>query len=226
VFVLPISSEILDAVEGARSGDVLLYIEGRLVVAPLLSTVKPSRPREGRAQAASAGGAEPARPILLGAPYETLGGGQYNTHMVGMTIAKSDWIRHLASWRWSEIELFEIALTNRSEHAQYRQVYDYLRQAQQSYREGDFRATLAHAHASLESLAKTVGNGSVPKGYEQIIAARVKGDTMRTDLGKVIRALNDLSHAGRHARPPEEEVTRADALLVLRMTLGLLERLG
>ena len=218
-FIIPISGEILDAVERQRTDGVALTIQGQLVIAPVLQYRKASDGGTGAS-------GTPERPPLLGIPVTTLGTGEYDAHMVNHRIPRSEWTQLITRWRWSDIELFEIALSPRSGSVESTQAYTMLRQAERSFREFDFRATLTHCRAALEAFAMATGDGDLKRGYEAAITAKVGGEEMRKDLNTLLRSLNDFAHAGRHARLPDEPVTRDDALFVLRMTLGALERLA
>jgi hypothetical protein len=217
-FAIPISPEILDAVERQRSDGVTLMIEGHLIVAPLL---QPTRARRG----SPAEHPEPIGMPVLGLPMTTLAADDYGTAMVTHRIARSEWGQFVSGWRWSEVELFEVALSPRSSSVEGMQAYSMLRLAERAFREHDFRGTLTHSRSAMEAFAKASGDGDMKRGYAASLAAKVAGEQMRDDLNALLHALSTFAHAGRHARVPDEPVTRDDALLVLRMTLAALERL-
>ena len=162
---------------------------------------------------------------MLAAPFETMAPDEYGSAMLTISWPRSEWLNHLRSWRWTEVEVFEIGLSARSQPVEHSRVYDLLRQAETSFREQDFDATLAHSRRALESMAKSAGNGDVKAGYEALVSGKIIGPQMSADFNAVVKAVNDFAHAGRHERLPHEPVGRADALVVLHMTFALVERL-
>lgn len=219
-FVVPVSPEILAAVQNDRTDRVIVTVRGRGLVAPVLAF--PVGPLK-RVRA----GTEPKPPmeLMLAAPFETEAVDENGSAMVTLIIPASEWIKHLKNWCWEEVEVFQIALTSRSEPAQFRLTYENLRKAQQSYRDNDYNATLNHARRALEGMAKAAGEGNVKAGYEALFARKFGGPTMTADFDELVKALTDFAHAGRHQAVPDEPVSRADALLALHVTFAIVERL-
>jgi hypothetical protein len=219
-FVVPVTAETLSEIERYRTDRVGVVVSGRLLVAPVVV----SRFKGPDADRGTSGLSSEGEPVL-GAPFETIAGDETGSAMLGLTIAASEWIKHLRTWRWQEVELFQIGLSARMQPSEFARVYDNLRMAEQSFLGQDWDATLSHSRRALESLAKAAGGGDVKTGYEELSAGKFGGPIMTGHFLALVKGLTDFAHAGRHESLPHEPVTRDDAHLVLRTTLAVVERL-
>ncbi len=219
---LPIASEVLAACERERTDRVGIIATGHALISPV-NVLQLASPAETR----RVSGAAATRDLeILGPPIECQlveGGGDV---LINTRVAASEWIKYLRRWRWSEVELFEISLTPRSELPEFKRLYEWLRKAEKSFHDHDYEATLGHARSALESMAKVAGEGKVKSGYETLFARTFQGESMRANFDALVHALNDFAHAGRHATEPLEPVTRDDALFTLRAVLAIVERLS
>lgn len=205
-FTVPIAPALLDAIERDRTEGVALSIGCRLVLAPVLD-------RRGTSS-------------TLGVPreFQVL---DSNGSPPGRVIALSDWVGYLRQWQWREIELFELPFDVGRESPSFRRAFDLLRTAEERLRNGDFGGTFQNCRQALESLAVDVGPpGDLKAGFSRLLAARLGEGERGKRVGALLMALNDLGHLGRHEQRPHEDLTRADAVFVLRSTLSAVQYLA
>ena len=203
-FHIPMNVPVLDSIERARTDQVTLQLRSRFLVARVVKQDETA---------------------VLEAPREA-GVWTVKDEQLGVVISRSDWIRYLSTWRWSEIELFELPFDGHRESPRFRRAFELLRDAEGRLRNGDFPGVLQSCRLVLESLAKdTSPDGTVADGFQAILAQSVQGDEMRSRLNDLIFRLSHVTHLARHEERPHEDVGRSDAVLCLRCTLAVVQRL-
>ena len=125
------------------------------------------------------------------------------------------------------LEVFELRTRSLKQHDHFRVALDHLRRAEDLFRRGHWRETLAACRESFESAASaTAGSPNVAVGFAQLweqVLPRDAEAPKRPMLNEMVHALSAFLHIGRHSRVPFLDATEHDALLGLRMTLTLFE---
>jgi len=200
---------MLATIERHRKDDVVVKLQARILLAPIV----PSAIRARRDSA------------MLGSPWEAGIAGSSGTG-VEVRIAKSEWVNYLRTWKWSEIELFELVMHPVHEVPEFRRAFDLLRSAEERLRNGDYQGVFQNCRQVLESLAiDAAPDERLGEAYKAILH-RIAGEKKRERLHALLLALNKLGHLGRHENRPHEDLTRPDAVFMLRTTLSVVQYLA
>jgi hypothetical protein len=143
-------------------------------------------------------------------------------------LARSRWLQILGEMKWAEIELFEIPAAPFPHFQHLPQAIDRMRQAESALRNGDWNAVLAHCRAALEAAAKSEARSDdLKKGFELLFdAALPEHSEKRKALDKIVKALTEYAHLGRHEQFPALQITKPEAEFVFTTILGLFSFLG
>lgn len=208
--LIPLTPDILYSLEKERSGkDLQFMIYSRVLIAPVES-IKPTT-------------GEPF--YLLGAPWETKFS-TGNSYPASHKIPQSEWIKLLASLNWSQVELFEIPIETFSSDPNLRHAIELLREAQNRFSRGDWAGTLQNCRQAFEAAAADIGQTDNKKDNFQKLSDRISNIKKREKLNTLISSLSGFAHLGRHEDVPKIDITREDALMVLRCTLSIFSLLG
>lgn len=201
---VPLSREALERIEGRRAdGDLAYRVQCGLLTAAVLETEPPS----------------------LGVPWRTYATTDPSDTELAGEIARSKWIDYLKQMEWEETLIIELParrLRGRSPKALER--YE---EALQLHRQGNYRKALAACRDAFEALAwrHTEKGAKKPdmKALRQFFDEGEKGDY----LDATLTSFQDFLHLGRHEQSVEKgiEVTRADSLMALHLTAGILRYL-
>lgn len=203
-FQIPMSVSAIDAIERTRSDGVTFQVMVRFLIAPVQESGENS---------------------LMRGPREA-GIRTVNNDTLGVVVPKSDWIRYLSVWRWSEIELFELPFDRMRESPRFRRAFELLRTADENLRSGDYGGVLVNCRLAIESLAKdSAPQSDVKEGFRLALEQSVRGTEMRSRMNEVIVGLSEVTHLARHEKRPHEDLVRADAVFCLRCTLAVVARL-
>lgn len=204
-FVIELPATVLKHVEERRAGgDIKLVLSSRVLISEIcvVNGVK-----------------------ALGLPFET----QFRngrTDNFEYLIPQSEWVKVLKSLEWSELEILELPASRLRSNPTLARALQRFEDALECYRRGDWAETMLNCRKVFEAMVQDVtGTSEMRKAHqtlESIIGEGKKADS----LDKMIKALNNFLHLGRHEQPPPISIKRADAQLALHLTGPLLTYLG
>lgn len=208
--LVPLTADSLSSLEKERNGrDLELNIYSHVLIAPI--------------EAIELTTGEPI--YILGAPRETLFSAR-GYSPVPHKIPQSEWIKLLSSMKWSEIELFELPMETFRSDPGFQRAVELLREAQNRFFRGDWPGTLQNCRQAFEAAAGDVGQSDNKKDNFQKLSNRLGGSRKSEKLNTLISSLSGFAHLGRHEDVPKIDITREDALMVLRCTLSIFSLLG
>lgn len=145
-------------------------------------------------------------------------------------ISRDEWLDMLRSWRFSELENFELPVYQLTEEMFVAEAVRALREAQDALRGGRNDAVLDQGKKAFEALATTVGESPDVKAawvklWERALP-HTKDQQKQQPLDEIVGWLTDFQNLGRHLKAPFTPIDPADALLSLRLTLAIFEYLG
>lgn len=140
-------------------------------------------------------------------------------------IPRDTWLELLRRVRYGESEVFEIqsfTLEGTSEHS--RRMIERLNEAVAALRTHDPSGALAKCRQAFEGLATGFGAGNTKKGFEIVFEAARPGAIeapKRDALNKIMTAIAEFQHLGRHDKPPFTAIDRLDGELTVQIALAL-----
>lgn len=147
---------------------------------------------------------------------------QWHETQTHYTIARSGWIQLLKQLRYSEIELFEIQKSAIIEKEIWDESMRLFKDAENTFRHGDFEGTLAKCRQSMEGLAKHYSPDDVKAGYALLLEKVFPNNKEKQEpINALITGISNFAHLGRHANNPPVKISKEDAEFVLISTLNL-----
>lgn len=211
-FIVQMDSATLAEIERLRTSDVTLHLSARLLFAPAMS----QSPQGNRFP-----------PAILGLPWEVAILSDPGRNAVAHVIPQSEWIKLLSTWQWSELHIFELAFDPRRESPRHVRAFNLIRSAENRLRRNDFPGVLQDGRQALESLARDHRpSGSTKDGYQELLETQLVGARKQDRADAILLAASNYGHLARHENRPHKDITRADAVMYLRMILTLLAYLA
>lgn len=202
---LPMTREIVKAIEDKRTGSVRVTLD-------ILISVRPLRLEANGYSASSV----PSRADSL------------NSQTIQWTIERDPWIQLLTTLGWSEIEVFEVTTGRGREDTRLADAMKELRAAENAFRQRlDPNVVLMNCYRAFDSASKQKGAGKKLEGFALMLEDGFPGEVDKREcLDSIIRSINEFAHLGRHGQYPERRVTWAEALFILRQTLSVFDVLS
>ncbi len=205
---IPLTSTALEAIEEVRKGgDLSMQIDSRILVSAVADgSLGPESalrvPIESRFAASQLGGA-----------FE-------------FKIPQSEWVKLLRQLEWSEIELMELPTARLRSDQRFARARERLTEAETCLGRGDWEGVLQNCRKAWEAAAigltgEEDRNSALPKLQAYF------GEGLKSEhLNSLAKKLGDFLHLARHDQVERVFITRADAVLAIRLTASLLEYLA
>ena len=209
--VIPLSTEVLRAIEEKRVGkkDMNVLFHSRIKACYSHNSNTPRKP----------GLAVPFMTLFLDDPES------FNT-FIDHPIPQSEWIKLLGQMQCSDLELLELPSGQFSPSPAFNPAISLLKEAQDSFMKGDWKATMLHCRSAVERAACDVtgedDKGKALKGLACIVGQGKKAKR----INALIADAGNFCHLGRHQDKPPVDIDRDDAMLALQVTASLLRYLG
>lgn len=203
--VIPLSSSAIQLLEERRNGgDLPLQIDSRILVAGVIT-------------------GPDGHQLVLSAPIES----RFSSSAVGgsieLRIPQSEWVKLLRQLEWSEMELMELPMTLLRSEPRLARARDRLKEAESCLTQGDWDGVLQNCRMAWEAAAiGLTGEESHRVALPKLAAYFGKGPKAE-QLDSLAKKLGEFLHLARHDQPDHVSITRADAVLGLRITASLLD---
>ena len=210
--VIPLPPNILRDIEEHRSGtdNVELTVISRVLACYSHSTKELRKPG-------------------LSAPFETSleDNAEHQMGYFKYTIPQSEWVKHLRLMQWSDIELLELPSGAFSPSPEFNRAVRLLDEAQSSFLNGDWKATMMHCRRAVEAAAYDLsGEPEKKKAPLKELARIIPEEKKSACIDELLKYTGQFCHLGRHESGKEIAIGRDDALLALQVTASLLRYLS
>ena len=198
---IPVTSEAIAMVERHRQGAPELNLTAYVWVAPV------------------------AEDGALGAPWENILSAPHGNSFDRTKIPTSEWIDYLRTWGHADIELLEMAVSDRT--GRLAAAWKRFDEAVQEFRQGQYEATLASCYRAMEASARVASPTDDDRANLKRVASLIRSPKKTAIYDPMLKEFTGLLHKGRHDQGTAELVPdRSDASFCLGVTHAILQRLG